>query len=75
MLGRRIKRVPSACFHAQTFYYGFMDVFNNRRSLLLLTLVASIISSMFTWLKECKFLQSIFKAHGLRVRMFNFLNI
>jgi hypothetical protein len=35
----------------------------------------NIILSMFSWLIDCKFLQRIFKAHRLRVKMFKFLKI
>jgi hypothetical protein len=59
----------------ETLYYRFMVVFTKKRSLFLLTLVANKILSMFNWLIDCKFLQRIFKAHRLRVKMFKFLNI
>jgi hypothetical protein len=61
-------------FHVTTSYYRFMDVFNKRRSLFLLTLVASIISSMLIWLKYCKFTNNI-QSTQVEVKMFKFLNI
>jgi hypothetical protein len=75
MLRRNIKREPNISFHAKHSYYGFIDVFNKRRLLFLLNLVARIISSILTWLKDCNFLESIFKEHKLRVRIFKILNI
>jgi hypothetical protein len=62
-------------FHVEILYYRFMDVFIKKISLFLLTLVACIILSMFSWLIDCKFLQRMFKAHRLRVKMFKFLKI
>jgi hypothetical protein len=74
-LGRRIKRELGSYFHMTNSYFRFTDVFNKRSSLFLLTLVAIIISSKLISLKNCKFLQRIFKARKLRVKMFKFLNI
>jgi hypothetical protein len=37
-------------FHVENLYYEFMDVFKNKISLFLLTLVANKILSMFNWL-------------------------
>ena len=55
--------------------YRFMDVFSKSGLLFPLTLAASIISSMLIWQTNCKFLQSIFKAHRWMVNMFKFLKI
>jgi hypothetical protein len=75
MLENKIQRAPRVYFHVETLYYRFRDVFKKKISLFLLTLVAFIILSMFSWLRDCKFLQRIFKAHKLRVKMFKILNI
>jgi hypothetical protein len=75
MLENKIQISPRVYFHVATLYYRFRDVFRNKISLFLLTLVAFIILSMFSWLIYCKFLQRIFKAHKLRVKVFKFLNI
>jgi hypothetical protein len=75
MLKNRIQRAPRVYFHVDTLYYMFMVLFIRRSLLFLLTLFACVILSMFSWLIDCKFLQRIFKAHMLRVKMLNFLNI
>jgi hypothetical protein len=62
-------------FSLENLYYRFMDVFIKKISLFLLTLVACIILSMFSWLIDCEFLQIMFKGHMLRVKMFKFLKI
>jgi hypothetical protein len=69
------KESTKGFFHLETLYYRFMDVFNKISLLFLLTLVASIISSMFSWIKHCKFLENISKVNMLRVRLFKFLKI
>jgi hypothetical protein len=71
----RIKTTPRVYFHVANLYYRFMVVFIKKMSLFLLTLVASKILSIFSWLIDCKFRQRIFKAHKLQVKMLNFLKI
>jgi hypothetical protein len=51
----RIHREPRVYFHVTNLYYRFMVVFIKKMSLFLLTLVACIILSMFSWLMDCKF--------------------
>jgi hypothetical protein len=71
----RIQKEPRVYFSTPTPYYMFMDVFIKKMSLFLLTLVANKFLSMFSWLIDCKFLQRVFKAHMLLVKMFKFLKI
>jgi hypothetical protein len=75
MLRRTIIRALGISFHVETSYCRFMDVFDKRRSLFMLTLLASITSSMLTWIKYFKFPQRIFKMHKLKEKTFMFLNI
>jgi hypothetical protein len=49
------ERTKSLPFHVKNLYYRFMVVFIKKISLFLLTLVACIILSMFSWLIDCKF--------------------
>jgi hypothetical protein len=51
----RIQREPRVYFHVTNIYYRFMVVFIKKMSLFLLTLVACIILSMFSWLINYKF--------------------
>jgi len=69
------KESTKGFFHLETLYYRFIDVFNKISLLFLLTLVASIISSMFSWITHCKFLEIISTINMLRMRLFKFLNI
>jgi hypothetical protein len=71
----RIQKAPRVYFLVENLYYRFMVVFIKKMSLFLLTLVANKILSMFSWLIDCKFLQRIFKAHKLQVKMFKSLKI
>jgi hypothetical protein len=54
----RIQRAPRIYFHVENLYYKFMVVFIRRMSLFLLTLVANKILSIFSWLIDCKFLET-----------------
>ena len=71
----RIKTSPRVYFHVEILYYRFMVVFIRKRLLFLLTLVACILLSIFSWLILYKFLERMFNTHRLWVKMFKILNI
>jgi hypothetical protein len=74
-VGKQYKESIRVYFHVENLYYRFMVVFIKKISLFLLTPVADIILSMFSWLIDCKFLQRIFKSHRSKVKKFKFLKI
>jgi hypothetical protein len=74
-VGKKDTENTKSFFSCGNLSYRFMDAFNKKSLLFLVTLVACIILSMLIWIKGCKYMERIFKAHILKVKIFKLLNI
>jgi hypothetical protein len=74
----KIKREPRVYFHVETLYYRFMECIHKEKVIVSINPSCKHNFINVSWLIDCKFLQSIFKAHkvdGENVQIFKDLKI